>query len=108
MRFIEHLRQPIEIQAATQTKDATGGFTLDWAKVQNTVAIIEQKSSGSRFDNSAYGSETVYSFKVRMVNRQPEVKPKFRVIYANETYQIEGVKVIGRNMYELEGVKITV
>ena len=106
MDFIKHTRQPIEVQQATPSKDSTGGFVLSWSKLFSTVAIVEQKSAGSRFDQSAFGSELVYSFKFRMVNGTPQVSPKFRVIYRNETYQIESVMNIGRNMYELEGVKI--
>lgn len=79
------LRHLIQIQQATETRDAVGGIVTTWSAVASPRAEIITLSGREYFAAQAVHSETTTRIRIR---HRAGIVPKMRVLHGSTTYDI--------------------
>ena len=88
------LRHRIQIQAATDTRDAAGQSVSTWTVVLTTRAKIEGTDSRTfkeSFSNNALASQSTEAITIRWPGAAIKIEPDMRVIFGDNTFLIQGV-----------------
>ena len=93
----------ITLQRATVTYDALNNPVQTWATLATVWASKEDISDSERVAAKEVGAEITTRFQIRYSTDVSDLNPKDRLTYNSDTYQIVGVKEIGRR----EGLEIT-
>jgi head-tail adaptor len=95
------LRHLVQIQQATDTRDAAGQPVATWAVVLTTRAKIDGPSGMTyreSFANNALASVSSDFLTIRWPGAAVTIKPGMRVIFGKNTYLIQAVdNVLHRN-----------
>lgn len=95
------LRHKVQIQQATDTRDAAGQPVAVWAVVLNTRAKIDGPSGKTykeSFANNALSSQSSDFITIRWPGASITIEPGMRVIFGDNTYLIQAVdNVLHRN-----------
>jgi SPP1 family predicted phage head-tail adaptor len=95
------LRHLVQIQAATDTRDAAGQPVSAWAVVLTTHAKIDGPSGMTyreSFQNNTLASVSSDFLTIRHPGAAVVIKPGMRIIFGDNTYLIQAVdNVLHRN-----------
>ena len=97
------LDRRITLQRATVTYDALNNPVQTWATLVTVWASKSEISDSERVAAKEVGAEATKRFQIRYSTDVDDLNPKDRLTYNSETYQILGVKELGRR----EGFEIT-
>lgn len=97
------LDRRITIQRATFTRNDMGEQIPAWSTLATVWAEAKPVSDGERVKAREVSAEISMRFTIRWSTTVGGVNPKDQVVYAGRTYDIVGVKEIGRR----EGIEIS-
>lgn len=101
--FSGPLDRRITIQRATTSADAYNEPIETWATLATVWAMKRDASDSERQRASETSAEITTRFQIRYSSTVAEINPKDRISYDGKTYDIWGVKEIGRR----EGLEIS-
>jgi SPP1 family predicted phage head-tail adaptor len=93
------LRDSVEIQAATDTRDAAGQPVSTWAAVLTARAKIEGTNSRTfkdSFSANALAAQSTDVVTLRWPGASIDLKPGMRLILGDNTYLVQGVDNVRR------------
>lgn len=82
------LRERVELQTATQTRDAIGGIVMTWATTATLWAKVEQMSAREQWHREQLRASAGWRVTIR---HRTGVTTKQRVVWAGRTLEITGV-----------------
>lgn len=93
----------ITIQRNTLTYDEKNQPVENWADLAQAWAEKRDVSDGERFEAARVDAQITTRFRLLWSPQIADVNPKDRIAFDGRTYDISGVKEIGRR----EGIEIT-
>lgn len=93
------LDRRIVIQQATTAADSFNEPVQTWATLATVWAIAEPVSDGERQRAGETLASKSYRFTIRWSYDVFEIDPRNRVVFDGRTYDIQGVKEIGRREF---------
>ena len=97
------LDRRITIQRASISYDAFNAPVEAWAGIATVWASKEDIKDGERLRAQEVSAEITTRFRIRWSSAVSDVNPKDQIIFDGKTYDIFGVKEIGRR----EGLELT-
>jgi SPP1 family predicted phage head-tail adaptor len=97
------LDRRITLQRATFAQDATGQHIATWATLATVWVAKRDLSDSERVAAAEVSAEITTRFHIRWDSSWADLNPKDRAVFEGRTYDIWGVKEIGRR----EGLEIT-
>ena len=97
------LDRRITIERATESRDAFNSIVKAWATLTTVWASKQETRDTERVASQEVGAEITTRFQIRWSSTVSDVNPKDRVIFDGRTYDIVGVKEIGRR----EGLELS-
>jgi SPP1 family predicted phage head-tail adaptor len=82
------LDERVEIQQPTEVRDASGGFTLTWAKLATVSAKIEPQGAGEVREGEKQAARARYAVTIRY---RADVTAQMRLKWRTRTLQIDGM-----------------
>ena len=101
--FAGSLDRRVTISRATVTTSTLGEATQTWVTLATVWANAMPVRDAEKAENGQINAEQAYRFQIRWSPVVASVNAKDRVIYDGLTYEIWGVKEIGRR----EGIEIS-
>ena len=89
----------IAIRRATVTADAFNEPAETWATLATVAAQAVPVMDGERWQAGQTIAQQSYRFTIRWSLGVADVNPRDRIVYDGRTYDIGGVKDIGRNAW---------
>ena len=80
----------VDLQVQKQTRDALGGFIVEWASVAKVWAAVEITGVSEEFNNDANRLVARRYAKVR-INNVPGLNELWRAVFQNLPWDIEGI-----------------
>jgi SPP1 family predicted phage head-tail adaptor len=96
--FAGDLDSRVTIQRATITKNAIGEDAQTWTNLATVWAKVMPIRDAERSENGLINAERASRFQIRWSARVADVNPKDRLTYDGSTYEIWGVKELGRRV----------
>lgn len=87
----------IVIQRATSTQNAFNEAVETWSTLATVWADARPVSDGERLASGQTLADQVVRFTVRWSTMAASITPKDRLQYGGRTYDIQGIKSLGRN-----------
>lgn len=96
------LNRRIEIERATTAHDGLAQVQT-WSSLATVWAKVTPVSDAERWRSGSVGASVTHRFLIRYSSQVAGLNPKDRLQYDGRTYDISGVKEVGRR----EGLEIT-
>lgn len=89
----------ISIMRATTAADSFNELIQTWTTLATVWAKAMPASDGEMWRAGRTLADSTMRFTLRSSTMSRSITPSDRIVYENKTYDIEGVKEIGRNAY---------
>jgi len=86
---IGDLREKIDIQSVTSTKDSIGSPVQSWNTIATTWAEVRQASGSETFRRQQMQAGATWTIIVRY---RSDLRPQMRVLWRNRTFQIRSLE----------------
>jgi SPP1 family predicted phage head-tail adaptor len=96
--FAGDLDRRVTIQRATVTKNTIGEDAQTWATLTTVWTNVMPIRDAERAENGLINAERASRFQIRWSHRVADVNPKDRLVFDGSTYEIWGVKELGRRV----------
>lgn len=85
---IGHMRERVQIQRVTNTRDVMGGLIETWTTIYTAFAMVDPISASEQYRRQQIQAAAEWEITIRFNN---DIRPTDRVIWRDRTFQITGV-----------------
>ena len=85
---IGDLRERVELQSMSPTRDAIGGEVQGWTTLANVWAQVTPMSAGEQYRRQQMQASAQWKVTIRY---RADITSKMRVLWSGRTFQVKGV-----------------
>lgn len=95
------MRHRVELQKATESRDATGGTTRVWSTIVTRWASMSNKRGSEKFEAEQMEARTITTFRIRF-HSGIDTTWRLRHTRDGKIYNIEEILDVGERKYALD------